>query len=274
IPVWVKLSNVPIQFWTKMGLSYIASVLGRPLYMDTSTTNKIALSYARVCVDMAATSSFPSSILFELEDGVTTSIGVEYPGRPQACTMCKVFDHSNRTIPKATRREWLPKPVVEACRKPEDVEGWITFKRRNNRAEVEPVPTLLDGANVTSNDGKEDKGKASNHAPKAPMKVGENVIPSNNSPVPASATPDNNPLSSKVLSIDEGGALKDSKGKGMIDVSPLDISKDFMEKGTIVESPTGSTNGRKKKKKKGHSGIGALPSHPDDYCCCVECEGR
>ncbi|GAV73257.1 DUF4283 domain-containing protein [Cephalotus follicularis] len=43
IPIWVKLSNVPIQFWTKMGLSYIASVLGRPLYMDASTTNKIAL---------------------------------------------------------------------------------------------------------------------------------------------------------------------------------------------------------------------------------------
>ncbi|GAV79298.1 DUF4283 domain-containing protein, partial [Cephalotus follicularis] len=69
IPVWVKLSNVPIQVWTRMGLSYIASVLGRPLYMDAATTNKIALSYARVCVDMAATSSFPSTIFFELEDG-------------------------------------------------------------------------------------------------------------------------------------------------------------------------------------------------------------
>ncbi|GAV84260.1 DUF4283 domain-containing protein/zf-CCHC_4 domain-containing protein [Cephalotus follicularis] len=116
IHVWVKLSNVSIQFWTKMGLSYIASVLGRPLYMDTSTTNKIALSYALVCVYMAATSSFPSSILLELEDGVTTSIDVEYPWRPQACTMCKVFDHSNRTCPKVTRREWLPKPVVEVSR--------------------------------------------------------------------------------------------------------------------------------------------------------------
>ncbi|GAV76739.1 DUF4283 domain-containing protein [Cephalotus follicularis] len=264
IHVWVKLSNVPIQFCTKMGLSYIASVLGRPLYMDASTTNKISLSYARVCVDMAATSSFPSSILLELEDGVTTSIGVEYPWRQQACTMCKVFDHSNRICPKATRREWLPKPVVEACRKPEDVEGWITVKRRNNRAKVEPVPTLMDGENVTSNNGKEDKGKASNHDPKTPVKVGENIIPSNKSPVPASATPDNNPLSSKVLSIDGGGALKDSKGKGVIDGSPPDISKDLRGKGMTVESPTGSANGSKKKKRKGHCGMGALPSHPDD----------
>ncbi|GAV76589.1 DUF4283 domain-containing protein, partial [Cephalotus follicularis] len=32
IPVWVKLSNVLVQFWTKVGLNYIASVLGRPLH--------------------------------------------------------------------------------------------------------------------------------------------------------------------------------------------------------------------------------------------------
>ncbi|GAV61667.1 hypothetical protein CFOL_v3_05194 [Cephalotus follicularis] len=116
--------------------------------------------------------------------------------------MCKVFCHSNRTCPKAIKREWLSKPMVEACRKPEDVEGWITFKRMSNRAEVELVPTLLEGANVTLDNGKEDKGKASNHAPKTPVKVGENFIPSYNSEVPASASPDNNPLSSKVLSID------------------------------------------------------------------------
>ncbi|GAV91360.1 DUF4283 domain-containing protein, partial [Cephalotus follicularis] len=31
IPVWVKLSRVPVQYWTKLGLSYIASVIGKPL---------------------------------------------------------------------------------------------------------------------------------------------------------------------------------------------------------------------------------------------------
>ncbi|GAV74019.1 DUF4283 domain-containing protein, partial [Cephalotus follicularis] len=28
MPVWVKLRNVPVQYWNKVGLSYIASVLG------------------------------------------------------------------------------------------------------------------------------------------------------------------------------------------------------------------------------------------------------
>ncbi|GAV74061.1 DUF4283 domain-containing protein/zf-CCHC_4 domain-containing protein, partial [Cephalotus follicularis] len=114
ISVWVKLSRVPVQYWTKLGLSYIASVLGKPLHMDVSTTKRHALTFARVCVDMAATSTFPYNIILELEDGNTTTIEVEYPWRPTSCTLCKVFDHSNKTCPRAVRREWLPKPVVMA----------------------------------------------------------------------------------------------------------------------------------------------------------------
>ncbi|GAV78744.1 DUF4283 domain-containing protein [Cephalotus follicularis] len=80
IPVWVKLSKIPIQYWTKMGQSYIASVLGKPLHMDLSTTNQYALAFANVCIDMAATSSFPNSLLLELDNGTTTSIDMEYCG--------------------------------------------------------------------------------------------------------------------------------------------------------------------------------------------------
>ncbi|GAV92292.1 DUF4283 domain-containing protein/zf-CCHC_4 domain-containing protein, partial [Cephalotus follicularis] len=108
MPVWVKLRNVPVQYWNKIGLSYIASVLGKPLHMDTNTTHRHALMFARVCVDMPATSSFQDSITLELVDGSTISVGVEYPWKPNACTLCKVFDHSNRSCPRAIRREWMP----------------------------------------------------------------------------------------------------------------------------------------------------------------------
>ncbi|GAV92787.1 DUF4283 domain-containing protein, partial [Cephalotus follicularis] len=93
MPVWVKLRNVPVQYWNKVGLSYIASVLGKPLHMDTNTTHIHALMFARVCVDMPATSSFQDSITLELVDGSTISVEVEYPWKPNACTLCKVFDH-------------------------------------------------------------------------------------------------------------------------------------------------------------------------------------
>ncbi|GAV61178.1 DUF4283 domain-containing protein [Cephalotus follicularis] len=131
----LKLTRFPVQYWTKLGLSYIASVLGKPLHMDANTTNRYALSFARVCIDMEASSSFPDNIVLELDDGSTTTIGVEDPWRSASCTLCKVFYHSNKTCPRAVMREWMPKPVVLAQRKPDDVEGWITVKRKGSNLE-------------------------------------------------------------------------------------------------------------------------------------------
>ncbi|GAV92421.1 Exo_endo_phos domain-containing protein/DUF4283 domain-containing protein, partial [Cephalotus follicularis] len=151
LPVWVKLMGVPLQYWTKIGLSYIASVLGRPLYMDTSTTNRYALSYARVCVEMDASISFPPYITLDLGDGNTMEIGVEYPWRPASCSLCQVFEHSNRNCPRATNRVWMPKLDVLALRKPEDAEGqslWADLIHCANR--FRNVPWLVLGDfNVT-----------------------------------------------------------------------------------------------------------------------------
>ncbi|GAV71323.1 zf-CCHC_4 domain-containing protein [Cephalotus follicularis] len=138
--------------------------------MDTPTTNRHNLTYARVCVDMAVSRPFPSSILLDLDDGDTTTIGVDYPWRPQVCTMCKVFDHSNKTCPKATRREWFPKPVVEAFRKPEDEEGWITVKRKNNQVDIVSAPLSMDGGQTSLENRQGAEGKTPNHAPKTPIK--------------------------------------------------------------------------------------------------------
>lgn len=40
MPIWVPLSNVPLELFTQEGLGYIASAIGNPLYMDRVTANK------------------------------------------------------------------------------------------------------------------------------------------------------------------------------------------------------------------------------------------
>ncbi|GAV80384.1 DUF4283 domain-containing protein/zf-CCHC_4 domain-containing protein, partial [Cephalotus follicularis] len=239
IPVWVKLSNVPVHLWTKLGLSYIASVLGRPLYMDTTTTNRQALAFARICVEMSACSTFPNTILLELEDGVTTVVGVEYPCKPQACSLCRVFDHSNKTCPKVVRREWLPKPVVEACRKPEDAEGWITINRKKPQAT--PVTTLEEKGSLVV-----DAVSEPQQAPKTATKGGEGSHSNETGTDPPSASPDTNPLSSKIMNIDGGRNGMENRGKAIC---------------VETDSPRPDTSS-KKKKKKGLNGMGsALPIH-------------
>ncbi|GAV73166.1 DUF4283 domain-containing protein, partial [Cephalotus follicularis] len=246
IPVWVKLSNVPVHLWTKLGLSYISSVLGRPLYMDAQTTNRQALNYARVCVDMTATSSFPSSILLDLDDGISTVVGVEYPWRPQACSLCKVFDHANKSCPKAARREWIPKSVVETNRKPEDAEGRITVKKKNPQHMTVPLPTV-DEAGA----GKMDT--IPNQAPKTPSKRGEGSLTNPIYDETSSASQNPNPLDSKVAMIDGGGCdAMNIKGKAICadTVSPL---------------LNNTSGGSKKKKKKGLNDMEApLPTSSND----------
>ncbi|GAV80067.1 DUF4283 domain-containing protein, partial [Cephalotus follicularis] len=61
IPVWVKLTNVPPELWTRPGLSYIDSALGVPLCLDAATVVGNRLSFSRVCVEMKAHSNFPNS---------------------------------------------------------------------------------------------------------------------------------------------------------------------------------------------------------------------
>ncbi|GAV92356.1 DUF4283 domain-containing protein, partial [Cephalotus follicularis] len=221
MPVWGKLKGIPIQFWNKLGLSYIASVLGKTLHMDASTLNRHTLMFARVCVEMNSSSTFPESITLELEDGSTTSIRVECPWRPPACTLCKAFDHSNRTRPRATRREWVPRTVVMAQRKPADAEGWITITRKGNSdSDVMACPQII----------------VEEVAPE-PDKCEPPLAPTKPPKTPEKPTP---------------GILISSKEVGKKDETPLELKEVSLPRKLLIRS----SSGHKKRKKKGHGGQG------------------
>ncbi|GAV71772.1 LOW QUALITY PROTEIN: Exo_endo_phos domain-containing protein/DUF4283 domain-containing protein, partial [Cephalotus follicularis] len=229
IPVWVKLSNIHVHLWSKLGLSYIASVLGCPLYMDAPTTNQQTLTFAKVCMDMLASSSFPNSIILDLDDGSSIVVGVEYPWIPQACSLCKLFHHANKYFPEAVKRQWLLKPVVEGCQKPDDAEGWITVKRKKPPIVTELVP-------VGDNHVGGEIVVQPHQAPKTPIKGGRIPHSIEKTREPTSTSPDTNPLGSKVVHIDGGCNMMDNnrgKAKCVETDSPL----------------AGSTSGGSKKKK-------------------------
>ncbi|GAV69034.1 DUF4283 domain-containing protein, partial [Cephalotus follicularis] len=52
ISIWVRLMNIPMEYWTLRGLSHLANVLGTPLHMDPATEAKQMISFARICVEM------------------------------------------------------------------------------------------------------------------------------------------------------------------------------------------------------------------------------
>ena len=48
LPLWIHLGNILLELFTQIGISYIASTLGNPLYMDRITVNQQRLAFAKV----------------------------------------------------------------------------------------------------------------------------------------------------------------------------------------------------------------------------------
>ena len=99
LPVWIHLGNVSLELFTQKGLSYIASGLGNPLYMDRITAGQQRLSYAKIYVEIEASKEIPKSIEVELGNGSVISISVEVLWLPPKCSRCCIFLHVDKSRP-------------------------------------------------------------------------------------------------------------------------------------------------------------------------------
>lgn len=97
--------------WTPRGLSVIASMLGTPLCLDKATDDGSRLSFARVCIEMQAASTFPTTVKVGVRD-VLFPIFVEYAWKPQRCSRYCIFGHLDSAC--SSKYVWVPK--VPRCR--------------------------------------------------------------------------------------------------------------------------------------------------------------
>ena len=120
LPIWVHLGNVPLEIFTNKGLSYIASILGTPLYMDRITARQERLAYAKICVEIEACKEIPQTIEIVMGNGSTVTISVEVPWYPQNCSGCCIFGHNDKNCPfkpsdanREIAKVWRPKIVKQ-----------------------------------------------------------------------------------------------------------------------------------------------------------------
>ncbi|GMH19888.1 hypothetical protein Nepgr_021729 [Nepenthes gracilis] len=62
IPIWIKLFNVPVEYWTILGLSWIASAVSKPTQLDFRTAKMERLNFARICVEVSVDTELPPKI--------------------------------------------------------------------------------------------------------------------------------------------------------------------------------------------------------------------
>ncbi|KAI8570411.1 hypothetical protein RHMOL_Rhmol01G0032000 [Rhododendron molle] len=112
VPIWVHFYNVPFEYWTARGLSYIASSVGKPFYCDEVTAKCKWMNFAKVCVEVNLDSSFLESVDLCCPNGDTVPVNIKYPWLPFKCMGCRIFGHSDAHCPAKPKSAPVVVPLV------------------------------------------------------------------------------------------------------------------------------------------------------------------
>ncbi|GJX67682.1 zinc knuckle CX2CX4HX4C containing protein [Tanacetum coccineum] len=149
-PLWVKLHHVPIVAYSEVGLSLISTQIGKPIMMDSYTSNMCVSSwgrstYARILIEVLADKDLMDSMVVAIplcngKGHTFATIDIEYEWRPPRCSVCEIFDHNLDKCPK--------NPKAEAVAKVSE-DGFTKVKRKKNKAKQNQNPRHIDGIRLT-----------------------------------------------------------------------------------------------------------------------------
>ncbi|KAL0367420.1 UNVERIFIED_CONTAM: hypothetical protein Sradi_3632100 [Sesamum radiatum] len=92
IPVWVRLPELPLQFFDQEAIFSIARLLGMLLRTDVSIASLVRPSVAWVCVEVNMLEPLQTEIGFSFETEVVIQL-VIYVRLPKYCGVCKHLGH-------------------------------------------------------------------------------------------------------------------------------------------------------------------------------------
>nr|KAJ0226858.1 hypothetical protein LSAT_V11C100000010 [Lactuca sativa] len=107
VPVWVKIYNVPLEYWNGTGLSHIAWEIGKPLDVDAHTAKMCQEhwgrpAFMRILIEMSAAREWLKEVHVYSSDLTTgerilSKCKIEYAWNPSKCSHCKVYGHKDST---------------------------------------------------------------------------------------------------------------------------------------------------------------------------------
>ncbi|GJV31218.1 hypothetical protein Tco_1391618 [Tanacetum coccineum] len=152
-PVWVKLHHVPIVAYSEVGLSLITTQKGKPIMLDTYTSNMYVSSwgrstYARALIEVSVEVELVDELVIAIPVGkdkghTLATITVEYEWRPPRCSTCMIFDHTTEKCPKRPK-EVQTEPVANDGFEGETSKSSVPNKNMSSKAaNVESTPSTL-----------------------------------------------------------------------------------------------------------------------------------
>lgn len=118
VSLWIRLVELPQEYWRERTLKEIASVVGTPIDIDGPTRNRLFGHYARILVDIDLSKKAYDEVLVE-RDGFAFMVEIQYERRPLFCHHCYSIGHNITTCrwlnPQAAKEkvDRGKQPVIE-----------------------------------------------------------------------------------------------------------------------------------------------------------------
>ncbi|XP_020681757.2 uncharacterized protein LOC110099070, partial [Dendrobium catenatum] len=91
-PVWIRLPNLPLEYWDASNLVRLAEGIGDPLLMDEQTKLLNRCAFARICVRLDLSKRLPKGVWANGLNGRFFQ-PIEYEGIPLICLKCGRVGH-------------------------------------------------------------------------------------------------------------------------------------------------------------------------------------
>lgn len=139
--VWVRLSNIPVNFYHKEILLGIARGLGKPIKVDLTTLNFERARFVRVCLEVNLSKPLKGTELINGE-----RYFVAYEGLSNICSACGLYGHlvhncPRRVVEKAV--EAVGPSAVETQTESRQAEDGFTMVRRAGRRPAQPASGVV-----------------------------------------------------------------------------------------------------------------------------------
>lgn len=105
VPVWVKFYNIPTFAWSKYGINWISSMIGRLMCLDEMMESKRRIRYAKCLIEIQPDQELHDDFLVETVEGGVQRVYVEYQWKTAICCKCNSFGQLEDSCDKDERRD-------------------------------------------------------------------------------------------------------------------------------------------------------------------------
>ena len=108
-PVWVRLLELPLEYWNEDVFGGIARTFGELFSTDSITASKCRLNFARICIGVREGTDMPEFVALHYKLGVHNQ-KIIYETIPFACFLCLKAGHKAHQCPSAAKKK-ITKPI-------------------------------------------------------------------------------------------------------------------------------------------------------------------